>query len=153
MSLLHLEDTDPVPLVLAYLSQDERVQALLDGGHVTGIREAPWPCLVVESGPDAVMSGRGGIVRRGVSLVLYDSFEEAFGSWAARRVLLAVLQSLTALADSDEPQDPTLPVMCGLVTDASVYAMRTVAGQQRYMVDVTAVMTPAETPSTVDPVI
>lgn len=142
-----LEDTDPVPLVLAHLAQDQRVTALLGSGHVTGLREAPWPCLVAEAGSDAVSSGRGGVVTRGVTLTLYDSFEEAFGSWAARRVLLAAIQSLQGLADADTPQDPTEPVIVEFDPDGVAYSMRTAAGQQRYMVDVTFRMAPAEVES------
>lgn len=142
-----LEDTDPIPLVLAHLGQDERLTALLDGGHVTGFREAPWPCLVVEAASDSVSSGRGGVVTRGVTLTLYDSFEEAYGSWAARRALLAAIQSLQGLADADTPQDPTQPVIVGFTADGVLYSLRSTAGQQRYMVDVTFRMAPAEVES------
>lgn len=143
----HLEDTDPIPLVLAHLGQDERVQALLDGGHVSGEREGPWPCLMVEAGSDNVGAGRGGPVSATVSLVLYDSFEQSTGPWACRRILLAAIQSLVAMAESTT-YDPADPIVVNVEPNGQVWKQNTTAGQVRYMTDVRFTVAPAETPST-----
>ena len=145
---LHLDDTDPVPLVLAHLGQDQRLTALLAaaGGHVDGDRRAPWPCLEVRAGSDNPLSVRAGLVASTVEFDLHEAFDNATGPWMLRRILKAAVAATVTLADLPHT-DPAQPIVTGVDASGSIYEINTTAGQKRLNTSVTLYMAPAQVPS------
>lgn len=136
-----LEDTDPVPLVLAVLTEDEGLRAALGTGHVTGMREGPWPALVVNAGQDQPPVNGRGIVQAHVDLDLYDSPERHAGPWKMRRILMRALAVLAALPEL--PPRPGHPVVTN-VELGTIALLEQETGQLRYSAPVTLYVVPPQ---------
>uniref|UniRef100_UPI003F494B67 hypothetical protein n=1 Tax=Streptomyces sp. CA-136453 TaxID=3240050 RepID=UPI003F494B67 len=103
-------DTDPVAVVLAWLSEHPKVTEALGGaGRVSGIPEAPWPHLAVTPGASGDMRSLEWATQPEVTLEVYGDP----GGWPGRAALrrIALVCALAARELTEAAGEPGAPVV------------------------------------------
>lgn len=96
---------DPLPVVLATVQADQRVLDLIgDPTAVSGLREAPWPHLVVRPGVGgSIPDLTAGLIEPEVAFEVWGHPDGRHGEKVLRDLAFTVLTVVRELAGADLP--------------------------------------------------
>ncbi|MFJ8301365.1 hypothetical protein ACIQ9R_36440 [Streptomyces sp. NPDC094447] len=139
-------DADPVAAVLAWLAKHPKVHEALGGpGHVSGIREAPWPHLRVTSGPGGDMRTLEWATEPEVTLEVYGDPGGWPGPAALRRI--ALVAALAAKELPDATAEPGQPVVTSVRPSGALIDSPLADGQPRHLFGLLVTVHPPLTPA------
>ncbi len=141
-----LADVDPVAVAYAWLRQHPRVLAELGGDstHVSGIREAPWPHLVVSTAPGGAGDDdhRLQITNTSVEVIVWGHPDGSDSPGKLRRIVLVAVAALLEL--QTRPYELDQPVVNKARALGVPQRQDLVNGQRRWRQTVTLRMRPPQ---------
>lgn len=141
-----LADADPVAVVYAWLRQHPKVLAALGAPeHLSGIREAPWPHLVVGLGAGGAPDDHELLISEPeVELVVWGHPDGSHSDPALRRLLMTAVAAVVELRTA--PYDPVRPVVSRVRATTPPQPQTLVNGQRRWRQGVTLRLRPPQDP-------
>ncbi|PNG22427.1 hypothetical protein [Streptomyces cahuitamycinicus] len=141
MAELTLADADPVSELLAWLQQSTEAAGALGGpGRVSGVREAPWPHLLVTHGPGGDLRDLNWATSPEVTLEVYGDP----GGWPGKAELRRILLRCATAAKTrvDAPHTPGRPVITGIRPSGLLVWSPLVDGQPRWLMNLLVTLHP-----------
>ncbi|MEQ7008468.1 hypothetical protein ABN028_20040 [Actinopolymorpha sp. B17G11] len=126
-----LADADAVALALAWLQGNPTLAG--EFGGVSGVMEAPWPRLVVTTGPGGDLGDMRWNTRQEVTLEVYGDPDGRPGKAALWRLTMLAASALVELADrGDAPAG--VPVVSAVDPNGTLAWSPLANGQHRWIV-------------------
>jgi hypothetical protein len=126
-----LADADAVAVALAWLQTHPGLTSELGG--VSGVLEAPWPRIVVGSGPGGDLGDLRWVTRQEVSLEIYGDPDGRPGKAALWRLAMSAVSALRELVD--RPDAPFgVPVVAAVDPNGTLAWSPLTNGQHRWIV-------------------
>lgn len=136
-------DCDPVPLALEWCRAHPRVLAEIGGpGHISGIREAPFPHLAVSAGTETdVGDMRTSALIGEVNFELWGPPDGTMGPAALRRLAFVIAEAMVEIPEADYV--PGAPVVSVVRINRAPSKQDLTNGQRRWSFTAAITMRPA----------